>query len=136
MAGSTVILIDNNKVLMQLRSDNKSWAFPGGCMELGEKVEDTAIREVLEETGLKIDNLKLFDVFSGEELHYIYPNGDEVYNVEVVFITYDYSGDIVVDKDECLDVKFFEIEDIPKNISPPSRPAVMEFIRRYNEKLL
>lgn len=38
-----VLIVDNeNRVLLQLRSDNKTWSPPGGAMELGESVEETA----------------------------------------------------------------------------------------------
>lgn len=75
--GTSVIISDKNKILMQLRTDNKKWGLPGGSVEIGEKVEETAVREVKEETGLTIclNGLKLFGVFSGERQHYIYPNG-------------------------------------------------------------
>lgn len=39
------------------------WAFPGGLTEYGEKVEETAIREVEEETGLKVELLNLVGVY-------------------------------------------------------------------------
>jgi ADP-ribose pyrophosphatase YjhB (NUDIX family) len=38
------------------------WSIPGGRQELGETVRETAVREVLEETGLEIANLRLIDV--------------------------------------------------------------------------
>lgn len=41
-----IVLDDKNRVLMQLRVDNNSWGFPGGILELGEKVEDAAAREL------------------------------------------------------------------------------------------
>tara|TARA_B100000315_G_scaffold258243_2_gene309689 strand:- start:11941 stop:12411 length:471 start_codon:yes stop_codon:yes gene_type:complete len=38
------------------------WSIPGGRQELGEKVKDTAIREVLEETGLTVAITDFLDV--------------------------------------------------------------------------
>ena len=82
MVGSTVLVLNSqNKLLMMKRSDSNMWGVPGGAMELGETTEETARRELLEETGLTADGLTLFDVFSGEELYYRYPSGEEVYNI-------------------------------------------------------
>ena len=52
------VLNEKNEVLLQLRSDNGKWGHPGGFMEFGETVEDTARREVFEETGLKLGKLE------------------------------------------------------------------------------
>jgi 8-oxo-dGTP pyrophosphatase MutT (NUDIX family) len=62
LCGASIILFDDrNRVLMLKRSDNHGWCFPGGLVELGESTEETARREVLEETGLVVKRLKLFD---------------------------------------------------------------------------
>ena len=74
--GASVIVEDEQgRVLLQKRTDNHCWGYPGGSTELDERVEDAAARELLEETGLTANNLELFGVFSGPELHYTYPNG-------------------------------------------------------------
>lgn len=124
MCGSSVII--NNpagEVLMLHRTDNDTWCFPGGAVELGEKVEDTAAREVFEETGLILDSLNLFGVFSGEDLHYKYPNGDEVYIVDIVYQSDSYKGEVKLN-DEGKDIRFFKINELPERISPPVRPVV------------
>ncbi len=61
-----IILDDKNRILLQRRGDDGNWCIPGGSMELGEMVEETGIREVREETGLIVYDLKLFNVYSGE----------------------------------------------------------------------
>lgn len=50
------------------RTDNGAWTIPGGMTEPGETVEETARREVREETGLTVGTMTLFDAFSGPEL--------------------------------------------------------------------
>ncbi|WP_410769427.1 NUDIX domain-containing protein [Fontibacillus sp. BL9] len=61
MCGASVIIYNSTgQVLMLHRTDNDSWCFPGGAIELGEKIEEAAIREAFEETGLAVDNLNLF----------------------------------------------------------------------------
>ena len=84
--GASVIVEDpQGRILLQLRSDNGCWGYPGGSIELDEVVEEAARRELWEETGLIAHRLELFGIFSGPEMHYVYPNGDEVSNVDLVF---------------------------------------------------
>lgn len=74
-AGVGLLLFNNeNKVLMQLRTDYNSWGFPSGSMELGESFEDVAKRELQEETNLVIDELKLLKILSGKDTYREYPN--------------------------------------------------------------
>ena len=118
--GASVILEDKQgRVLLQKRTDNHCWGYPGGSTELDERVEDAAARELFEETGLTANHLELFGVFSGKELHYIYPNGDEVSNVDIVFLCRDYSGSLRLDAEESEDLCFFEAGQLPVNLSPP-----------------
>lgn len=39
------------------------WSLPGGVVEVGEKLEEATSREVLEETGLLVEPVKIFEVF-------------------------------------------------------------------------
>lgn len=118
--GASVILEDKQgRVLLQKRTDNHCWGYPGGSTELDERVEDAAARELFEETGLTANHLELFGVFSGKELHYVYPNGDEVSNVDIVFLCRDYSGSLRPDEEESEDLCFFEAGHLPAKLSPP-----------------
>ncbi len=89
-------------------------------MDLGETIYETIIREIKEETNLNIkkENLKIFNIFSGEEQHHIYPNKDEVYFVNIIFETNIYNGEIVSDS-ESYELKFFDIDKLPSNITKP-----------------
>ena len=93
-AGGSVIAINAaGEILLQRRTDNGCWGYAGGSIELGEEAETTAARELLEETGLRAESLELFGVFSGERLHYVYPNGDEVYNMDAVYLCRAWQGE-------------------------------------------
>ena len=118
--GASVILEDKQgRVLLQKRTDHHCWGYPGGSTDLDERVEDAAARELFEETGLTANHLELFGVFSGKELHYVYLNGDEVSNVDIVFLCRDYSGSLRLDAEESEDLCFFEAGQLPVNLSPP-----------------
>lgn len=118
--GASVILEDaSGRVLLQKRTDNHCWGYAGGGVELDERVETAAARELLEETGLTANKLELFGVFSGSELHYIYPNGDEVSNIDIVFLCKDYTGNLHCQEDETEELAFFEAGKLPENLSPP-----------------
>jgi 8-oxo-dGTP pyrophosphatase MutT (NUDIX family) len=133
LCGANVIIIKDGQILLHHRKDNDAWSLPGGMTELGEKVENTAVREAFEEVGLKCSNLTLFNVYSGEELYYMYPNGDEVYNVTVTFLCNNFSGEIKVDQSEGKDAKFFLLNEIPEKISPPVKLIIDDFIKKTNE---
>ena len=61
--GVGVIVIKDGKILLGKRKGPHGggfWAFPGGHLEFNESLEDCARREVLEETGISIKNIKKF----------------------------------------------------------------------------
>ena len=76
--GVAVIVIKNGKVLLGKRKGahgSGSWAFPGGHLEFNESIEDCAKREVFEETGMSIKNLRFAtitnDLFHQSNKHYV-----------------------------------------------------------------
>lgn len=128
LCGASIIIHKNNKVLLQQRKDNKCWAYHGGRIELGERVEEAAKRELLEETGLTALSLDLFGVFSGPELNYTYPDGNKVAIIDIVYVCSDFKGKIKKQDSEVLELKWFDINRIPENLSPPIKPALSKFV--------
>ena len=53
-AASAIVTNDRGEILMQRRVDNNFWALPGGTMDFGETIVQTAEREVREETGIDV----------------------------------------------------------------------------------
>jgi len=133
MVGAAILIQDDqNRLLLLKRSDTGCWGPPGGAVELGEVVEEAARREALEETGLQVETMSLFGVFSGPELYYKYPNGDEVYNVTIMYLSRDVTGNIHLNG-EHTEWRWFIIDEIPENISPPIIPVIEQFKRQTRE---
>ena len=134
MPASGCIIVKDNKVLLQKRVDNGKWATHGGSLELGEDFEDALKREVKEELNINIKDPKLFKFYSGEKEHHIYPNGDEVYGVSAFYIVTDYDGEFKLDANEVVELKWFDINDLPKEIHGPDVQALAEMIEYLKNK--
>ena len=83
LPGAIALIRDEaGRILMTKRRYWGIWDFPSGFSDLGETVTQTAVREVLEETGLHVTPTRLLGVYSEPNLMYgRYPNGDEIYGV-------------------------------------------------------
>ena len=69
------------------------------------------------------------------EAHYIYPNGDEVSNVEIIYICRDYSGEIRPQEEEIEEIRYFSIDELDLDlISPPIRPVMRHFLEIYSDQ--
>lgn len=133
LTGASVIVYKDSQVLLQQRKDNGCWGYPGGRIEMGEIVEEAAKRETLEETGLTVHSLELFGVFSGPDLHHVYPDGNEVDIIDIVFTSNDFSGELKAQESEVKSLKWFDIEDVPENLSPPIRRPLHTFLESYKK---
>jgi 8-oxo-dGTP pyrophosphatase MutT (NUDIX family) len=123
--GASVIVEDEQgRILLQLRSDNHTWGYAGGSVELDEVVEDAARRELREETGLEARELELFGIFSGPDTHCVYPNGDEVSNVDIVYLCRHYTGELACQVGEVEELRFFAANELPENIFPAVRRGI------------
>lgn len=127
LPGACALLIDPcGRLLMHRRLDNGLYGIPGGTMEPGERLEETARRETLEETGYAAGELRLLGVYSGPALFYHYPNGDETYHVTAAYICTDFKP-VSTDLDgESLSPEFFPLESLPEAVSPPIVPILRD----------
>ncbi|MGL4609872.1 MAG: NUDIX hydrolase [Trueperaceae bacterium] len=122
VAGASVVVMDEqNRVLLGRRSDNGFWSPPAGSSELGESLEQTARRELFEETGLEAGNLELLTIFSGVEFFYQYPHGDQIYNVAAAYLTRDVRGSLMADGIETRELRYFHLQDLPMENGPIER---------------
>ena len=127
-ASGVIILNDKDEILLQLRVDNNTWAIHGGAIEIGEDSLTAAKRECQEETGLEVENLKLFKVFEGPDRFNTYPNGDMIQAVEFIYYTYDYKGELKMQESEVSKLAWFSLDNLPANIFIPNQKVLSEFI--------
>lgn len=127
LPGACVLLVDEfGRLLMHKRLDNGLYGVPGGTMEPGETLEETARREALEETGYAAGALHLLGVYSGPQLHYRYPNGDETYNVTAAYYCTDFQRATTQLDGESLEPEFFPLDALPAAVSPPILPILRD----------
>ena len=123
---------DDGQLLLLKRSDNHCWGPPGGSTEPGEQIEETLRREVEEETGMNIHSLELYGAFSGPEFFYTYPNGDQVFNVTIMYTAKINNGTVPVLDHEHTDWQWYHPDQIPNEISPPMIPILKDYQTKRN----
>lgn len=134
IVGAGVLLLDSqDRILLILRTDNNFWGIPGGSLEPGEYLAETARREIKEETGIIAEKLEMFKVFSGPDFYYKYPNGDQVYNIVAIFTCCDFKGIPKADGKEASKTKWFAKNELPREINPVDRIILHNFLEIEKE---
>jgi 8-oxo-dGTP pyrophosphatase MutT (NUDIX family) len=131
LPGARIVVHDRlGRVLLELRSDFKRWGLPGGHQEVGDSSAETAIREVFEETGLKITRPQVFGVASDPRHETMrFPNGDRTQTVSVLFHVRKPRGEPKFNPAETLQLGWFALDDLPANLMPNSRRTLKAFAR-------
>lgn len=130
--GSNAVLVNAaNQVLLHRRSDNGYWALPGGAMEIGESIEQCAVRETFEETGLHVTVKRLVGVYSDPANFCIlrYPDGYTVHYVILAFEVEQIGGELAI-SDESTDLRFFDVDALPEDLMPSSRIRILDTLQR------
>lgn len=118
--GARIVLHDRQgRVLLELRKDFRRWGLPGGNGELGEDMTTTMIREVFEETGLRIKRPVPFGLATDPKHETItFPNGDVTQNFSLLFHAPKPRGRLKFDPNEALELGWFAPDALPKGIMP------------------
>ena len=87
--GCSALVLDpsGTKVLLTRRTDNGRWCLPGGRMDPGESAAETCVREVMEETGLAVQVVRLIGLYSDPNLVIEYADGNRRQIVAAHFLT-------------------------------------------------
>lgn len=112
VVGSSAIVVNSeNEILLQRRSDSGNWALPGGSMDIGETIAESAIREVREETGFNVQVDRIVGIYSDPGHVFAYDDGEVRQEFSVCFACTILSGSLQV-SDESTAVSFFAFEDL------------------------
>lgn len=115
---AAVISDDDGKVLLlnHVLRPYSGWGLPGGFISRGEQPEDAIRREIREETGLELDDLKLFRIRT------IGPH------VEILFTAKAVGEAQVLSPREILELGWFRAQDMPDDMSPAQKLLIRELI--------
>src|SRR6478735_2358341 len=97
---TTCVVVDElGRIALVHRRDNGLWALPGGGMELGESIEDCAVREVKEETGLDVEITGLVGVYTSPNHVMKYDDGEVRQQFSLCFKTNLLGGELAFDSE-------------------------------------
>jgi 8-oxo-dGTP diphosphatase len=131
-AGIGVMLLRKGSILLGKRNEDPekassalngagTWTMPGGKLHFGETFEDAAMRETLEETGIRLRSMKVIAV-----------NNNKVETAQFVTIglfSDDFDGEAkVMEPDEITEWKWFGLEDLPNPMYFPSAKIVKNYL--------
>jgi 8-oxo-dGTP pyrophosphatase MutT (NUDIX family) len=123
---SAVIFDRRGRILLQQRSDGGQWGLPGGSIEVGESVTEAVMREVLEETGLRVSVRRLIGVYSERALQVVrYPDGNVWHYVNVCFECSVRGGELTT-CDETLDLQYCAPGRLPRTLLPNHRVRIRD----------
>ncbi|PWB74756.1 NUDIX hydrolase [candidate division GN15 bacterium] len=123
------IIVQDDSILLVKRAHPPRigwWCIPAGFMEWSEHPEQTAVREVREETGLDIKLKSFFEVYTGVD--------DPRSNAVLLLYLADIVGGTLQASDDALEVQFFPFDALPGQIAFEShRRACADYTRRYRQ---
>lgn len=84
-AAAVAILNSKQELLMLHRKDNKKWTMPGGTLEFGESMTECALREVKEESGLKVEIKDIIGTYTDPNIRVAYSDGEVRQEFTIVY---------------------------------------------------
>ncbi|RZT79383.1 ADP-ribose pyrophosphatase YjhB (NUDIX family) [Micromonospora violae] len=109
-AAAAIVTDQHGRVLLQRRTDSGNWSLPGGAMDIGETLQQCAVREVKEETGLDIEITGLLGIYTDPHHVIAFPDGEVRQEFTVTYLARVVGGTITV-SDESTDVRFIHPTD-------------------------
>ncbi|WP_405739421.1 NUDIX domain-containing protein [Streptomyces sp. NBC_01525] len=109
---TAVVFDDDGRVLLGRRADTGGWSVIGGIAEPGEQPAEVAVREVFEETAVRVVPERVVLVEALRPL--TYPNGDVCQFMDITLRCRAVDGEARVNDDESLDVAWFALDALPE----------------------
>lgn len=125
VSAAVIILNQENCILLlnHVLRPASGWGIPGGFLKPGEQPMDSARREIFEETGLELDDLKLIKAHTQRR------------HVEILFVARSH-GEANVKSREILEARWFEAEKLPPEMNQLQRAMIEQFMIKIREKPL
>lgn len=105
------LIIKDDKILFQRRTDNGKWGLTGGLVEMNETYAQAALREIREETGLEVKLDSFLGIFHNHDM--VWSNGDAAHVISAMFTASIVSGKPRIDE-ESYELRFFGKDEIPE----------------------
>ncbi len=122
------VLIERGGAILLARRGHEpkknAWGIPAGFMEYGEHPERTAIREALEETGLKIRLTGLFGVYAGRD--------DPRTRAVLILYHARVTGGTLEPGDDAVELGYFPLDRLPRPIAFRAHREALRDLRRRN----
>jgi ADP-ribose pyrophosphatase YjhB (NUDIX family) len=127
-ACGTLAVNERGEILLQRRRDTGQWALPMGKQEIGETPSQCAVRETLEETGVKVEIVGLVGVYSDPRHIVAYSDGEVRQEYEVTLLARPVHG-VPAANDEASEVGWFGGDRLAElDIHPTMRRQIQDFL--------
>ncbi|MGW1031648.1 NUDIX domain-containing protein [Streptomyces antibioticus] len=91
---TAVVRDDAGKLLLIHKTDNDLWALPGGGHDIGERIADTVVREVREETGIDVEVDNIVGLYTDPKHVLAYDDGEVRQQFSICFRAHSVGGSL------------------------------------------
>ena len=135
-SASAVVTNALGQILLIKRRDNTLWALPGGGHEAGETIEQTAIREVKEETGLDVQVSSLSGVYTDPAHIVAFSDGEVRQQFSLCFVAEVIGGELAIDE-ESTDIAWTDTDDLASvEMHPSMQLRIAHYLRNESSPYL
>jgi 8-oxo-dGTP pyrophosphatase MutT (NUDIX family) len=125
-AVAAIIRDAEGRILVLQQKHDRTWSLPAGAVEPGESPAQAAMREALEETGLRVRPVRLAGVVGGETCRVRYGNGDQVEYVVTVFECEVVGGELLPESDETRGFAYVGVDELLVRLAFPYPREILD----------